>query len=728
MTSLHPDGYPELRARATLFEESGDPRPLCDPDAAERALRMAGAWRAHPDGADFDVVYTLATLLWQRHLFQRRTSGARRADGRAERRAALFLYAWTDAFLPALVPADVRTAVRRLPRLPRAFRRLRKDPGERPAALVRHGLAALNRHDRLLDRPTLRLGLTLMREAVDATPAGSPLAHTLGVDARCALGIGLQRVLDVTGDLRVLPEALAIGREAVQRCPDDHPERPLVFFNFGTLLLDSHLRAGDQDALGESLRVSLRALELTSATDPDRRERLAHVAHLHSLHYDRTRDPAHLRKAVAHGREAARGLRSGTPVRDGSLLHNLAKDLHTLYEAERDLQVLRESVSTQRRAVDATPKDSPKRSGRRHNLGVFLVDLAEATGDAATVHRAVALGRENLRQAPPGHPEHLNSLDTLYRALDLSVWELGLREGAADLLDTARRRVGAAGPDTSREAALVLAQTLKRVYDTTGELSTLLECGDVYRRLTDPAAAGNLSARREDPVGHLLALVDVLAVLYERRGDLDALDEAEQVARRALALAPASGTARAVALAKLGDVLEHAADRATDADTYLARVTEAIDHGMAAEAACPKDDERYPALLLQAGRACLDMYDRSGIAAALVNAKPYLEQAVHTLPLDAQNGAEARALLAELLLSRHRCTAEQERLLDAFPDDLPRAAALAGRHVRRCRHTTPAGRTASCGSWPVSSTNTPQRVESRRRPSRPRTSAGRSPR
>ncbi|MFD4245376.1 CHAT domain-containing protein [Streptomyces sp. NPDC058525] len=677
MTSLQADGYPELRARVTLFEERGDARPLCDPAAAERALRMAAGWRAHPDSADFDVVYTLATLLWQHHLFRRRLPGARRADGRRERRTALFLYAWADAFLPALVPAEVRAAVRGLPRLPRTFGPMRRDPHARISALGRHGLAALNRYDRLRDRPTLQLGLELMLEAVDATPPGSPYANTLGMEARCALGTGLQRMLHLTGDLRVLPTALALSREAVRRCPDGHPERPRVLFNLASLLLDSHLRAGDEGALGESMRLTLRALALSPESDPDRRERLAHVAHLHSLQYDRTRDPDQLRKAVAAGRGAVRSLPSEPPVRDGRRLHNLAKDLHTLYEADGDLQALRESVSTQRRAVAATARDAPQWAGRRHNLAVFLVDLAEATSDAETVRLAVSVCRKNLRHAPPGHAEHRESLDNLYRALDLSARRPGHRETTAELVDTARRRAESAGPGTAAEAALVLAETLKRAYDSTGELSALVECAELYRRLTGPSAAGHLPARPGTPLGELLAFVDVLQLLYQRREDLDALDEAEQVARRALALAPAGGIGRALALAKLGGVLDHAADRATDAHTAGSRTTESFMCAVRAEAACPEDDGRYPALRLQAGQACLDLYRRSGLTAALVKARGYLEPGALAVPPEDPNGAQARAVLAELLLTRHRCTHEEEGLLDGFPDDLPGAVAAA---------------------------------------------------
>ncbi|MGP3683605.1 CHAT domain-containing protein [Streptomyces sp. IBSNAI002] len=677
MTSLQADGYPELRARVTLFEERGDARPLCDPAAAERALGMAAAWRAHPDGADFDVVHTLATLLWQHHLFRRRLPGARRADGRSERRTALFLYAWADAFLPASVPAEVRAAVRALPRLPRTFKPLRRDPRARISALGRHGLAALNRYDRLRDRPTLQLGLDLMLEAVDATPPGSPYADTLGMEARCALGTGLQRMLHLTGDLRVLPSAVALGREALRRCPDGHPERPRVLFNLASLLLDSHLRAGDDGALVESMHLALRALALTPEADPDRRERLAHVAHLHSLAYDRTRDPHQLRRAVAAGREAVRSRPSEPPVRDGRRLHNLAKDLHTLYEADGDLQALRESVSTQRRAVAATAQGSPQWAGRRHNLAAFLMDLAEATTDAETVRLAVAVCRENLRHAPPGHAEHSDSLDNLYRALELSGRSPGHRETTAELVDTARRRAESAGPGAAVEAALVLAETLKRAYDSTGELSTLVECADLYRRLTGPAAAGHPPPQSGTPLGDLLAFVDVLQLLYLRREDLDALDEAEQVARRALALAPDTGIGRAIALAKLGGVLDQAVERATDVHTAGSRTTESFTCIIQAEEACPEDDGRYPAMLLGAGQACLGLYRRSGLTAALVKAHAYLRQEALALPPDDPNGAQAGAALAELLLTRHRCTAEEEGLLGGFPDDLPGAVAAA---------------------------------------------------
>lgn len=664
--------YAELRARVTLFEETRNADLLNDPEVGRLAAHLLTVELAKPEGVACDVAHTLATVLWHREEELGRAPGANHGQGRTERHVALLLYAGIDTLLPALVPPEARQALRRLSSLSYPPNRLGVCTESRLSELFEHGLAAVGRYDRLRDRPTLRLGLALLRELVAATPEGSPYARTLGVLARTTLGAGLQRELDLTGDPEVLSEALAVSGEAVKRCAEHNPDRPLVLFNFGSLLLEQHQRAGDEDALRESLRVSLLALNLTPDHDPGRAARLCHVQHLHSLEYDGTRDLGSLRKAVGLGREAVRVVPPDYHQRAG-VLHNLGKDLHTLYEVTGDLADLRESVETQRAAVVASRHDDPRGLSRRQNLARFLVDLARTTRDADTVRQAVAVSEENVQLAPPGHAQHRVCLDALHNALALAAWDMRDPEGRTDAVAVARRRVAAAVDGGSRiEATKVLAATLKKHYEVTGDLNALAESIRLYRWLTDPTSLALLGQNRGPS---LRALADALHSLYLRSGELDALDAAEQTARRALSGARTDGVDRAESLVQLGAILQTAMLRATDEDTYVQRATEGMLQYLEAEKVCPKDHDQYPQILAAVGLACHHLLTSD--ATMLAQAARHLEEAVEALPIEARNGPEVRASLAQVLLARHRYDGEEPDLLQDIPDDLPHAAALA---------------------------------------------------
>ncbi|MGW4994959.1 CHAT domain-containing protein [Streptomyces mirabilis] len=684
---LQPQLYAELRARVTRAEETGDIARLDDPKTVELAsvLFSLGGMMA------CDMLHTLAAVFWRRHQVLGRTPLADRGRRDAEqyRYLALVLYAWIDALLPSLVPLEARSAVAALGPLPNGLTRVA--PEERLSALHHSALAAFRRYDVLRDGPTLRLGLALMREVVEATSRSGPDADTLGVSARTSLGAGLQRQLDLTDDPAVLAEALSVSGEAVARCPGDDPERALVLFNYGTLLLESHKRTPDDSALRESVRVSFQALRLTSPDDPERASRLSHVQQLHSLQYERTGDVDSLRRAVELGATAVRVV-PPDHHRRAAMLHNLGKDLHTLYTATGDLTDLLRAAQAQRAAVADSRSNDPKTPSRRHNLGITLAELADATKEADAIREAVAVGEENLRLVPPGHPQHAGALEVLMKAL-LTACREGQSARTADLVRVARLHLAAAarGAPTAKATARLAGALLMR-YKATGDLDPLVESVSLYRGLAEralreaaladpipagPAGTGTSQRAVEDhPVAVLLLLVDALYGLYQHRGDLDALQEAEASARRALELSPAPGMERALALSKLGTVLDAAADRFSDEDAYVTMASEALLRCLEAERACPEDDERYPAVLLQAGAALHRLVWGEPDPTAIALGMSLLRRAVDLLPVDAENGPAARSILAGMLLARHRYRGTSH-LLDDIPDDLPLASSLA---------------------------------------------------
>ncbi|MFG2332463.1 CHAT domain-containing protein [Streptomyces sp. NPDC048604] len=665
--------YAELRARVSRFEDTGDLGPLLDP-TSERLLQLTDeALRDHPP-PEADMARTVAVASWQLHLAAPGPPGR----GRALRNRAWELCAWLDALAPALVPPDIRAGARRLPRLPRALARLARDPDLRREVLYDHASFAVERYNALRDPATLHVALVLLRTLVKATPGLLEILpeeqRSRSVRARTALGVALQLDLHRTGDLRTLHTARAFSDEAARLCATDDPQRPLVLFNHGSLLLDVFRRTGDEAALEESLEVSIVALNLTPLHDPLRAVRLCHVQNLYSALYDRSADPKVLRSAVDFGAEAVRTVPDAERQR-AAILNNYGKDLRRLYQETRDPQLLRRAADALRASVAGSAVNDPNRLTRRLLLTRCLLDLAAqdpAGGDAALVREILALAEDTVRLAPPGHTSYLDAAELLREAEQLAH---AARHPPADPVAEARRRLRAEPPGPrSRRARRVLAGELTQRYEDTGDLAALTEGIALLRELDGGPDGPDPDLTADGQLTALTHLSHALLDLYLRRRDLDALRDAEFYARRVVAGSPPSGVGRAAALAHLGDVLLRGAGRMLDEDEHLARMSEGVSCCLEAHESCPDDHPLKPSVTAQAGQAVLALCDvPEPHPALLALALVLLRQAVAAIPADAPNGAAVRIGLAECLRAHHRAA---DTLDTPEPDALRQAAAL----------------------------------------------------
>ncbi|MGW0291110.1 CHAT domain-containing protein [Streptomyces tuirus] len=678
--------YAELRARVSHFEDTGDVGPLLDPTTPGLLLLTDQALLDHPP-PEADMARTVAVASWQLHLAAPQSP----VGARALRKRALELSAWLDALAPALVPPGIRAGVRRLPRLPKGLARIARDPDQRLEALYDHAAFAVERYRSLRDPATLRTAIVLLRELVDATPGLFAILpeeqRSRSVRARTSLGVALQHELARTGELHVLQAARGYSEEAARLCAEHDPQRPLVMFNHGSLLLDAFRRTGDEAALKESLEVSVVALNLTPVHDPLRAVRLCHVQNLYSALYDRSADPAVLRSAVDFGAEAARTVPDAEPQR-AAILNNYGKDLRNLYKETRDLRLLRRSADALRASVAGSAANDPNRISRRLLLTRCLLDLAgqeRAGGDTGLVAETLASAEEAVRLAPPGHASYRDAVGLLREAERLAhtvgqaSTDLTDPEGPGDPTDSveeARQRVRAEAPGSrSRRARRALAGTLLGRYDETGDLAALAEGIELLRELDGGPDGPDPDLTAGEQLTWLSELSQGLFQLYQRRRDLDALRDAETYARQVVAASPPSGVGRAVALAHLGEVLLRGADRLTDEDAYVERMSEGVSCCLQGRQTCPDDHPLKPSLVARAGHAVLGLCAGPEPHPALLElALALLREAVAGIPLDATNGPMVRIALAECLQAHHRAGAALET---REPDALAQAAALA---------------------------------------------------
>ncbi|MGC4977930.1 CHAT domain-containing protein [Streptomyces sp. DT199] len=666
--------YAELRARVSLFEDTGEVGPLLDPTTAGLLVLTDQALQDHPP-PEADMARTVAVASWQLHL----AAPPPPTGAGALRNRALELSAWLDALAPALVPSDIRAGVRRLPRLPRSLARIARDPDLRLEALYDHAAFAVERYRAIRDPATLRTAIVLLRELVGATPGLFAILpedqRSRSVRARTALGVALQHELARTGELHLLQAARGHSEEAARLCATHDPQRPLVMFNHGSLLLDAFRRTGDEAALKESLEVSIVALNLTPSHDPLRAVRLCHVQNLYSALYDRSADPAVLRSAVDFGAEAARTVPDAEPQR-AAILNNYGKDLRNLYKETRDLQLLRRSADALRASVAGSAANDPNRISRRLLLTRCLLDLAgqeRAGGNTALVAETLACAEEAVRLAPPGHSSYRDAVGLLREAQRLAHT---VGQDRADPVEEARQRVRGEAPGSrSRRARRALAGTLLGRYDETGDLAALAEGIELLRELDGGPDGPDPDLTAGEQLTWLSELSQGLFQLYQRRRDLDALRDAETYARQVVASSPPSGVGRAVALAHLGEVLVRGADRLSDEDAYVERMSEGVSCCLQAQQTCPDGHPLKPSLVARAGHAVLGLCAGPEPHPALLElALALLREAVAAIPLDATNGPMVRIALAECLQAHHRAAAVLET---PEPDALAQAAALA---------------------------------------------------
>ncbi|WIV55924.1 CHAT domain-containing protein [Amycolatopsis nalaikhensis] len=681
------DPIVQLSGRITARVNGDDPRAALDPGLLDEvaALRRLVAGRGGDRQArkvlSLLTDYTAACVHFARH----RQLGAR--DGEQDLRAAIELFRSVHEYLPEYVPWSLRSL------FGKGAEVVDGTIVERAETLVREGTRLVREATARHDSELLHRGVAVLREAVDATPAGHPL-HGQRLTSLCA---GLLAQQELTGDAQAAADAVATARKAVAvtkpgspfhadslhnlgrvlraraivtgdqavedeaaealdraaaALPDDHPDRADCLRELGLLLVLRAEARNDGAAMARAVDTLRRAVAAAGEAHPGYFELLEQFGLILALAHDRTGDRRHLAEHAEVFRRAVALMPAAHPERP-RFQGRLAAACRQLFANTRDPAAIEEAVSVSRAAL-AEARSTARRASALGELGSALTERFSVTGDPADLDAAVDALRQAI-SADPAEPLWRSGLASALLARHLAT-------GDAACLDEAVRSARAAVAASSADDPMrplrrnLLGRVLWHRGDLTADRESLAEA-----ITTLGAAAEELLDDRPLQLTIRTNLGSAFGVLYRLTEAADALHRAVAAFQWVVDHLPAGHVKRGLYLGNLGSArfrMYRLTGERADRDAAI---------GILAEAVRLRELPDPPGFLANLATALMDRYDETGSAADLDVADRSARHALSLLPDDHPTRCVVLTTLGRLQLARH--------VRDDDPAELTRALA-----------------------------------------------------
>jgi hypothetical protein len=340
-----------------------------------------------------------------------------------------------------------------------------------------------------------------------------------------SLSYSLIYLYDLTGEVALLDEVIALNRRALELCPPGHPNRAVSLNNLADALLSRFKQTGEAALLDEVIALHREALELRPLGHPLRDSSLSNLAVALHTRFKETAEAALLDEVIALNRKALELHPPGHPTR-GTSLNNLANALLARFMQTGDVALLDEAIALHREALELYPPGHPTRDSSLNNLAFALHTRFEQTGEAALLDEAIPLHREALELRSPGHPTRDSSLNNLALAL-LSHYKHHTNAGSlaeAVILFQEALSICDVGHPNHAHSLVALGDALIEQYKAGTNEALLTESIGLYRRAVNHTPAGHPKHPRR-----LRRLAYALRKLKEATGAEDALEEAERL-------------------------------------------------------------------------------------------------------------------------------------------------------------------------------------------------------
>ncbi|KAN0080155.1 CHAT domain containing protein [Tylopilus felleus] len=383
----------------------------------------------------------------------------------------------------------------------------------------------------------------LYREALELCPQGHPdRSFPLNNLASC-----LSTCYDQLGAAADLEEVIVLNREALDLCPQGHPNRSSPLNNLALCLLTRYKQLGAVVDLEEAIVLNREALELCPQGHPDRSFSLNNLALSLSTRYHQLGAVTDLEEAIVLNREVLELCPQGHPNRSFSL-SNLASCLSTRYHQLGAVADLEEAIVLNREALELHPQGHPNHSFSLNNFASCLSTRYDQLGAVADLEQAIVLHREALDLCPQGHPNRSSPLNNLALCLSTRYNQL------AAVTDLEEAIV------LNREALELRPQGHPdRSFSLNNLALCLLTCYDQFGAVADleQAIVLNREVLELCPQGHpnrsfsLNNLASSLLTRYNQLGAVTDLEEAIVLSREALELRPQGHPNRSSSLNKL---------------------------------------------------------------------------------------------------------------------------------------------------------------------------------
>lgn len=353
----------------------------------------------------------------------------------------------------------------------------------------------------------------------------------------------LDELFEHTEDAGVMLELIALDRERVASVPADDPEAGALLGDLGASLRTLALLRGQPQDLAEAVAVGRQAVERCPSDHEHRASCLIILCNsLHALFVHQDRSMETLRESIAVGRQAVAAAPDGHPDRS-SCLNGLGIALRTLFEETRELDALHEAVQVSREAVAKAGPDDAKRARYLGNLSAVDQELFKRTRDRQAILEAVTASREAVELSPGDTPQRANRLSDLGNALHIlsqGLYFASPEDGSApaeapgeadsapqtddvpalrEAVRVARAAV-AAGPrdDADRGGRLSnLSVAARTLFELTGDTAALEEAVQ--------AARNGIAAAAADTTTRATALLSLVRALAQCPAEPDVLRE-----------------------------------------------------------------------------------------------------------------------------------------------------------------------------------------------------------
>lgn len=247
-------------------------------------------------------------------------------------------------------------------------------------------------------------GLPLLRRAVELADSVLPMIPA-GTRNRFLIQLlmsdSLIRVGEFTGRPADFDRAVSYGRDAVDACPLDHEDAPVVWSNLGNALRSRFERTGRLADLDEAAEHSRWAVEHT----PDGNENIAvhnnNLANVLRTRYEVTEQLLDLNEAVEAARSAV--LNAGNHPFQGMFLANLSIVLRLRFGRSSDSSDLDAAIEAGRLGVQRTPPEQPDRARYLSTLSSALLRRFRISGLPEDLAESIDEGRQALDRLPAGH-------------------------------------------------------------------------------------------------------------------------------------------------------------------------------------------------------------------------------------------------------------------------------------------------------------------------------------
>lgn len=327
-----------------------------------------------------------------------------------------------------------------------------------------------------------------------------------------------------------LERAIDAGRRCLAVMIPQSTHKPLFLSNLSDTLAARFSRKGQNDDLQEALQLARDAVEASSSLGQFRGAALETLAsRLGALHHT-DGDVQSLSEAISIGEQLVEEITEDKTTH-AIYLNNLACDLQARYHMLNQIEDIEACITHGRKAVHELPVDHTLCFQISVNLNEYLRIRAKRTQSLADLDQVVDANEKLLKEIPLDHPQRPNLLISLSDVLQDRYKKTGSLENLDRAISMAEQATTIEKmPHKLRGHALRLQSELLGMRNEPGDLVNAL----ILNRKTLEIPAEGLINR----IDSLMGLSNRLSTVFYSSGRLSDLEEAIDLAREAVDLAP----------------------------------------------------------------------------------------------------------------------------------------------------------------------------------------------